>query len=103
MNLSAVIYVCTAFSLFVIFPGVFLSSRVTGTCHVTTDLIMRYNVRTTTTTATTVEVHPFLSEASIFRACIPFVNPKTYFDKNHKAQPDEQSHGLAIKTKTAKK
>ena len=31
------------------FPGVFLSSRVTGACPVTTDLIMRVNVRTTTT------------------------------------------------------
>ena len=30
------------------FPGVFLSSRVTGACPVTTDLIMRVNVRTTT-------------------------------------------------------
>ena len=29
--------------------GVFLSSRVTGACPVTTDLIMRVNVRTTTT------------------------------------------------------
>ena len=35
--------------LFVFFPGVFLSSRVTGTCTVTTDLIMRVNVTTTTT------------------------------------------------------
>ena len=32
------------------FPGVFLSSKVTGACPVTTDLIMRVNVRTTTTT-----------------------------------------------------
>ena len=37
--------------LCVFFPGVFLSSRVTGACPVTTDdLIMRVNVRTTTTT-----------------------------------------------------
>ena len=35
--------------LFVFFPRVFLSSRVTGACPVTTDLIMRVNVRTTTT------------------------------------------------------
>ena len=36
--------------LFVFFPGVFLSSGVTGACPVTTDLlIMRDNVRTTTT------------------------------------------------------
>ena len=34
--------------LCVFFPGVFLSSRVTGACPVTTDLIMRVNVRTTT-------------------------------------------------------
>ena len=39
--------------LFVVFPSVFLSSRVTGACPVTTDLIMRVNVRTTTTTTTT--------------------------------------------------
>ena len=31
-----------------VLPGVFLSSRVTGACRVTTDLIMRVNVRTTT-------------------------------------------------------
>ena len=36
--------------LCVFFPGVFLSSRVAGACPVTTDLIMRVNVRTTTTT-----------------------------------------------------
>ena len=36
--------------LCVFFPGVFLSSRVTGACPATTDLIMRVNVRTTTTT-----------------------------------------------------
>ena len=34
------------------FPGVFLSSRVTGAGPVTTDLIMRVNVRTKTTTTT---------------------------------------------------
>ena len=39
--------------LCVFFPGVFLSSRVTGACPVTTDLIMRVNVRTTTTTTVT--------------------------------------------------
>ena len=33
--------------LFVFFPRVFLSSRVTEVCPVTTDLIMRVNVRTT--------------------------------------------------------
>ena len=36
--------------LCVFFPGVFLGSRVTGACPVTTDLIMRVSVRTTTTT-----------------------------------------------------
>ena len=37
--------------LFVFSLGyLFLSSRVTGACLVTTDLIMRVNVRTTTTT-----------------------------------------------------
>ena len=35
--------------LFVFFNGVFLSSRVTGARPMTTDLIMRVNVRTTTT------------------------------------------------------
>eukprot|EP00904_Undaria_pinnatifida_P001001 jgi/Undpi1/10901/HiC_scaffold_3.g01427.m1 len=39
--------------LCVFFPGVCLSSRVTGACPVTTDLIVRVNVRTTTTTTTT--------------------------------------------------
>ena len=42
------IYACTTFGLFVVFPGVFLSSRVTGACPVTTDSIMRVYVRTTT-------------------------------------------------------
>ena len=37
--------------LFVFFPGVFLSSRATGACPVTMDMIMRVNVRTTTTHA----------------------------------------------------
>ena len=32
------------------FPGVFLHLGVTGACPVTTDLIMRVNVRTTTST-----------------------------------------------------
>ena len=36
---------------FCFFPGVFLSSRMTGACPVTTGLIMRVNVRITTTTA----------------------------------------------------
>ena len=35
-------------SLFIFFPGVFLSSRVTGACPVTTDLVVRVKVRTTT-------------------------------------------------------
>ena len=35
--------------LFVFFPGVFFSSRVTGACPVNTDLMMQVNVRTTTT------------------------------------------------------
>ena len=39
--------------LFVFFSKVFLSSRVTGACPVTTDVIMRINVRTATTTTTT--------------------------------------------------
>ena len=38
--------------LCVFFPGVLLSSRATGACPVTADLIMRVNVRTTTTTTT---------------------------------------------------
>ena len=40
------IYACTTFGL-CFFPGVFVSSTVTGACPVTTDLIMRVNVRTT--------------------------------------------------------
>ena len=35
------------------FPGVFLSSRVTGACPVTAHLIMRVNVRTTTSSGFT--------------------------------------------------
>ena len=40
------------------FPGVFLHSRVTGACPLTTDLIMGVNVITTTTTTTTTTTHP---------------------------------------------
>ena len=40
------------FGLFVFFPGVSLSSIVTGACPANTDLIMRVNVRTTTTRQT---------------------------------------------------
>ena len=42
--------------LFRVFPGVFLSTRVTGACPVTTDLIMQVNVRTTTTTPTSTTI-----------------------------------------------
>ena len=42
--------ICVYHPWFVFFPRVFLSSRVTGACPVTTDSIMRVNVRTTTTT-----------------------------------------------------
>ena len=43
--------ICVYHLWFVFFPsGVFLSSRGTGACPVTTDLIMQVNVRTTTTT-----------------------------------------------------
>ena len=38
--------ICVCRIWFVFFPGVFLSSRVTGACPVTTDFIMRVNVRT---------------------------------------------------------
>ena len=40
-----------------VFPGVFLSSRVTGACPVTADLIMRVNVITTTTKTTTTTLY----------------------------------------------
>ena len=40
--------------LSVFLPGLFLSSRVTGACPVTTDLIMRVNVKTTTMAAETI-------------------------------------------------
>ena len=45
--------------LCVCFPsGVFLISRVTGACPVTTDLIIRVNVRTTTTPTTSSGSNP---------------------------------------------
>ena len=47
------IHACTTLGCVCVFPGVFLISRVTGACPVTTDLIMRVNVRTTTTTSNT--------------------------------------------------
>ena len=39
--------ICVYHLWFVFFPRVFLHSRVTRACPVTTDLIMRVNVRTT--------------------------------------------------------
>ena len=50
---SAVIYLVCVYHLGLcvcVLPGIFLSSGVTGACPVTTDLIMRVNVRITTTT-----------------------------------------------------
>ena len=38
---------CTSFGLLVIFPGVFYRYRMTRACPVTTDLILRVDVRTT--------------------------------------------------------
>ena len=52
--------------LFVFFPGVFLSSRVTGACPVTTDFIMRVNVRTTITTTTLSQSDPGRCAVRIF-------------------------------------
>ena len=51
--MQGVIYACTTFGFVRVFfsRGSFLSSR-TGACPVTTDLIMRVNVRTTTETGT---------------------------------------------------
>ena len=40
----------TTFGLLYFFVGVFFHSRMTGACPLTTDLIMRVDVRTTTTT-----------------------------------------------------
>ena len=58
---AAVIYACTTLGCLCFFPNnrVFLSSRVTGACPVTTDLTMRVNVRTTTTT-TMANVKPLM-------------------------------------------
>ena len=58
--------------LCVFFPGVFLSSRVTGACPVTTDLIMRVNVRTTTPTTTTTATTATTSTTTIIDhvACV---------------------------------
>ena len=62
--------------LCVFFPGVCLSSRVTGACPVTTDLIVRVNVRTTTTTThqetENVSCHP-LSRGHILVRTLLFV------------------------------
>ena len=53
MNCVSCIICMYDLGLFLFSPSVFLSSRVTEACPVTTDLIMRVNVRTTTTKATT--------------------------------------------------
>ena len=54
-----------------VFPGVFLSSRVNGACPVTTDLVTRVNVRTTTTfpAYSNFGAITFLSE-HIFFSCV---------------------------------
>ena len=46
------------------FPRVFLSSRVTGACPVTTDLIMRVFVRTTTTTRAWKDYHVHIARGT---------------------------------------
>ena len=52
MNCVNYDYACTTFVFVgvIFFCEVFLHSKVTGACPVTTDLIMRVNVRTATTT-----------------------------------------------------
>ena len=57
--------------LFVFFPGVFLSSRVTGPCPVTTDLIMRVNVRTTTGDSAEefIPIHALVRERLLVLSC----------------------------------
>ena len=58
-------YACTNFGWYVFFPGVFLSSRVTGACPVTTDLIIRVNVRKTTSDAVPITTHTHVRRKSI--------------------------------------
>ena len=76
------LYACTTLGFVcVFFPGVFLHFRVTGACPVTTDLIMRVNVRatttikTTTTTTTTTTVWPLCKHLTI---CLRFI--RRHFD-----------------------
>ena len=59
------VYSSTTFGL-CFFPGVVLSSRVSGACPVTTDLIMRVNMRTKATTATT-----YVSSVAVQGTAVP--------------------------------
>ena len=72
--------------LFVFFPGVFLSSRVTGTCPVTTDLIMRVNVRTTTTTSTKKQENFDVINRAV-RVCVVFTINRSFYATNDISTP----------------
>ena len=58
--------ICVYHLWFVFFHGVFLSSRVTGACPVTTDLIMRVYVRTTTNNNTYCTKHEVVSCVCVY-------------------------------------
>ena len=65
------IYACTTFGSF-FFPVVCFHSRVTGACPGTMELIMRVNVRTIATTATTTATGRY-SSPTWYRFCFSFV------------------------------
>lgn len=72
------IYTCTAFGMFYFFPGVFFHFRMTGACLVTTDLIIRVNVRTTTATYMHLYVTGFYRPTRAFTVFhCPFCKPIT--------------------------
>ena len=77
--------------LFVFFPRVFLSSRVTGACPVTTDLIMRVNVRTTQQQLTTTNMPQDLSKVvlnmSAFSECLTNMPTTEYLPFPSVCQP----------------
>ena len=64
--------------LLVFFPRVFLSSRVTGACPVTTDLIMRVNVKTTTT------IYVYISFFYFFRTLLL---SRFWTSRGHRCRP----------------
>ena len=93
VSCDIVIYACTASGL-CFFPGIFLSSRVTGACPVTTDFIMRVNVRTTTTTTTITGIQSIRDQIAVLRVLLIYQHAGVKSESN-------QSQRVKVRTRSA--